>query len=440
MPRSTPRSPALLLALALAGLCPGAAEALTLDEAVAAAEQNSTGLGLAREQAVQAEALRAQAWALVSPKVIANGSYTINDKEIAIDFTESIPEEYKELLGLESEPMILQQKTAWGADATLSQPLFDASSLPLLRGAYKNVDAARGNAEAARQQVRAGAAKTYYGLAVARGMRELAGKAVEAARGHEALVIRQVELGLAPERARLQAELAVARAERDRATAEEAVVMAGQAFASLTGLPAQTEVTLPDSPVGVPGSLEEALERALADRPELAASQATAAAADLAVTARQLSWLPTLNGRYTWVYNENTGFTDDPTLWMVVFEGKWLLWDGGARIGQTREAASQARQAHLLATQERIDVESEVRNAWERHARASAALASAERERALATENLRLAEIALQNGGMTWLEVDDARLGLLAAEMSVLQERASRDLAGIDLRVAMGAF
>ncbi|MBK8180992.1 MAG: hypothetical protein IPK67_19310, partial [Planctomycetes bacterium] len=42
------------------------------------------------------------------------------------------------------------------------------------------------------------------------------------------------------------------------------------------------------------------------------AALAQARAADLAVTARNLTWLPTINGRYTWVYSENTGFTDDP--------------------------------------------------------------------------------------------------------------------------------
>lgn len=428
------------LAALLLALAPLPASALSLEEALSAAEQNSTGLGLAREQEIQARALRSQAFALISPKVIANGSYTINDKEITIDFTESIPDEYKELLGLESQPLTLQQKTAWGADATISQPLFDASSLPLLRGAFYNVDSAQSSVESARQQVRAGAAKAYYGLAVARGMRELASKAVDAARSHEKLVDQQVDLGLAPERARLQAELAVARAERDLKSAEEGVVMAGQAFASLTGLPTTVEVSLPETPVGVPASLEEALEAAHEGHPAIESALDQARAADLAVTARQLTWLPTLNGRYTWVYTENTGFTDDKTMWMVVFEGKWLLWDGGARIGQAREAQSQARQADLLARQASLDAETGVRTAWERHQRASAALTSAERERALATENLRLAEIALQHGGVTWLDVDDARLGLLAAEMATLQERANRDLAAIDLALAMGRF
>ena len=81
-----------------------------------------------------------------------------------------------------------------------------------------------------------------------------------------------------------------------------------------------------------------------------------------------------------------------------------------------------------------------MRAAWERLERAGAALEAANHENALALENLRLAEIAYSSGGLTLLELEDARLGTLASEMTQLQERANRDLAAIDLRVAIGDF
>jgi outer membrane protein TolC len=79
-----------------------------------------------------------------------------------------------------------------------------------------------------------------------------------------------------------------------------------------------------------------------------------------------------------------------------------------------------------------------VQTAWLRLARTQEALASTERELSLARENLRLAETALSLGGATWLEVEDARLGLLSAELSGLTERMNHDLAAIDLKLAMG--
>lgn len=441
MPPSTPPWRARRLLLALAGLLLSpAAGAVSLDEALSAAEQHSSALQLANEEVEKAKAQRAQAWALLSPKVVADGSYTINDKEIVLDFTDIIPDEYKSALGIESDPITLQRKTVWAADATVKQPIFDAASLPLLRGAYLNVDSYEEKSRSARQQIRAGAAKAWYGLAVATSAEALAGKALDSAKAHGALVDKQVDLGLAPERARLQAALAVARAERDLASAHEAVITAGQAFTTLTGLPAVGEFSLPDDPPGVPASLDVALEKARQSQPQITATATDARTADLAVTAKQLGWLPTVDGRFTWAYSQNTGFSDDPTIWMVVVSAQWILWDGGARLAETRLASHVARQANLLARQAVDDTETSVHTAWERYQRASAAYTSAQREQALANENLRLADLALSTGGATVLEVDDARLGVLAADISALQERANRDLAAIDLNVAMGSF
>jgi len=441
VPRPTPLWRARPLPLALAGLLLSpAARAVSLDEALRAAEQHSSSLQLADEEVEKARAMRAEAWALLSPKVVADASYTINDKEIVVDFTSIIPDEYKTALGIDADPITLQRKTVWAADATVKQPIFDAASLPLLRGAYLNVDANQEKARSARQQVRAGAAKAWYGLAVATNAEALASKALDSAKAHGELVDKQVALGLAPERARLQAALAMARAERDVASAHEAVVTAGQAFTTLTGLPAEGDFTLPDGPMAVPTSLDDALEKARQSQPQIRATATDARTADLAVTAKTLGWLPTVDGRFTWAYSQNTGFSDDPTLWMVVLSAQWILWDGGARLAETRQASHVARQANLLAQQAVDDTETGVRTAWERYQRASLACTSAQREQALASENLRLADLALSTGGATVLEVDDARLGVLAADLSALQERANRDLAAIDLNVAMGSF
>lgn len=437
----SPLAPILAAGLLVCALCPSRARAATLDEALDAAERNSAMLKVAREQVVQAEAWRGQAFALVSPKLVSEATYTINDKEIVLDFAQLIPEELSSFIDTSSfEAYVLQQKRALAVSGSVIQPIFDAQSMPLLRAAYANVDSAEQKVRRATQQVRGGAAQAYYGAAVARGMERLAARAVEQAKAHKALADKQVELGLAPGRASIQAELGVARAERDLAQAREGVSAAEQAFTSLTGLPREEATELPSGAMAVPDSLDEALARANASRPDILAAGLDTRAAQLQATGYRLDWLPTLDARFTYAYSDNTGFTDDKTIWMLVFKANWLLWDGGARIGQTRVAASQARQARALAEQTALDVASEVRAAWERMERASASLAAANHENELAVENLRLAEIAYQSGGLTLLEVEDARLGTLASEMTQLQERANRDLAAIALRVAMGDF
>ncbi|MEC8425747.1 MAG: TolC family protein, partial [Myxococcota bacterium] len=99
---------------------------------------------------------------------------------------------------------------------------------------------------------------------------------------------------------------------------------------------------------------------------------------------------------------------------------------------------SQRRQAELAARRARDLAEEEVRVAWEGYERASRALAATANEVSLAEENLRLAQEGLDAGSTTWLEVEDARLGLLQAQLSALNERVGRDLAAVDLQLASG--
>lgn len=433
-----PRSPLAPTILALLTLSASPSHAATLEEAIAAAAERSPVLKLAHEQTVQAEAIRTQAWALISPKVNLQGTYTINEYEIVLDFSESIPEDFASLF--EMEPITIQQKTALGANGSVIQPLFDARSLPLLRSAARNLDAARADERRASASLRAGVARVYYGVAVAREAVAVTEGAVRSATSHLELAQKQVTAGLAPPRAALAAELAVAQAQRDLANAREGLVTAEEALVALTGLPRDTPVSLPEGRMAVPDSLDAAVVRAQSNRPELAAADARARAARLQSTAQKLSWLPTVDGRFTYVYDENIAFSDDPTMWMVVFTGSWLLWDGGARVGAQQQAASNARMAQLLVDQAQLDLEQEVRVSWEKLQRAESNLSGIDHEVALAQENLRLADTAWQSGGATWLEAEDARLGLVAAQLTALQARANRDLAAVDLLVAIGEF
>ena len=196
-------------------------------------------------------------------------------------------------------------------------------------------------------------------------------------------------------------------------------------------------MTLPP-PIPVPDDLGEAVAKATTARPDVRAAAGRVSIADLTVRAKHLEWAPTVNGRFTYSYTENQGFQEEPTLWMVVLSADWTMWDGGLRVAQAQQHASQRRQAELAARRARDLAEEEVRVAWEGYERASRALAATANEVSLAEENLRLAQEGLDAGSTTWLEVEDARLGLLQAQLSALNERVGRDLAAVDLQLASG--
>ena len=320
------------------------------------------------------------------------------------------------------------------------QPLFNASSFPLLRGAYAQVEGARAEEERARQQVRAGVARAYYGLLTARLQQDLATKAVASAEAHLDLAERQTAAGLQPRRAVIQAKLTLSQARRDLASAEEAETTALLAFSQATGLDEASDLRIPEPPT-VPATLDQAVsESSGSARPDQRAALSRSKIARYYLKSKNAEWLPTFNARFTYSYTENQGFQDSPYLWLLVFNANWQLWNGGIRLAQARELRSQARQADLAVEKLEADIETEVRTAWRRLERAQQALDATEVEVDLASESLLLAERSLKSGSATWLEVEDARLGLISAELSKVAERMNRDLAAVDLRMAMGRY
>jgi multidrug efflux pump len=425
-------------ALLIAGmLSSGSAQAaVSLDDAVAAAREHNVDRLLATERTVQTATLKTQAWSLVSPKVSAGASYTINEQEIALDFSENLPEEFQDAFS-GGDPIIIQEKQYAAANISVIQPLFSGPALPALRGAYAMTEAAEADEASVDQRIRAAVARSWYGLSVAREAKRLADGAVGVASNHMKLAESQVNAGLAPARTALQARLAHAQALREQASAVEREVAASEAFFRMTGLPRDSELSTA-APPSVPSMLDDALGQARTQRPDLRAADTRIQVARNSKTAKAMGWLPTVDGRFTYSWSENTGFSDDPTTWLVVFGANWTLWDGGLRIAQMSEESSKLRAAELQARQLQESVDEQVRTAWARYQQSLTALESSRDERALAAENLRLAEAAFAAGSGTWLEVEDARLAQVQAELGALSQTTNRDLAAIDLRVAMG--
>jgi len=426
--------------VASARSAPAQAAPVTLDQAWQAAEGANLNLSQLHEQTIQAESQRGQAWSLVGPRLSTQASYTINQYETVLDFSQMIPADLLALLGdsFSSDPIVIQKKRAFAGSATVVQPIFNGEALPLLSGAYKNLRATRLDETAHRQQVRAGVSQAFYGLAVARQGEALAQAASKAAQDHLELARRQVEAGMAPERAMIQARLSLSQSAREVAGAHAQVVSAQEAFAMATGLDRDSEPVLPEGGMSVPPSVDAALADALQARPDLRAAELRADVARLSRSSKQLGFLPSLDARLTESYSDNAGFTGQNWIWMASLNANWTLWDGGLRAAQLKAVGSQMRMADIAAQQQQQQVEQSVRNAWEQLQRAQQAVDAVSGEVQLAEENLRLAERAFQAGTATWLEVSDAQLGLDQARMSQLQERMNRDLATVQLHVAVG--
>lgn len=434
---------------------------LTLEQAWDAAMGANLDLALAEEQTEQSRALRGRALSTLSPTVRLTADAIFNEREVAFDPSEMIPE--PDTSGLEdslsfipeesrqdlidgfssmftsdepSEPVVIQAKQYVQAGLTLSQTLFSGSALPGLIGANRTVDAAVGDQQRLRQQIKLQVAAAFFQLHLARGGRELAQGGLELAKGQLQAAERQVAAGVAPRRMLLQGQLAVAQAERDLRQSMESVVSAEEAFFRATGLPGDTQIELPDA-VEVPPDLEASLTQSQG-RPDRGAAVNRMLAARQQKMGWILQWAPRLTATFNLAYNPNSGFNDDKTPWYVALSASWDVWDGGARNSRIRESISQLRMAELQ--QQKLDqqIHQEVRLAWERLKWAEESQASVLREVALAEENLLLAQRQFDSGQATWLDVDQARLQLLASQTNQRQGDATRQIRAVELLAAVG--
>lgn len=418
-------------------LLPAPALAVSLEDAWTAADSHSVELAMIHEQRVQNDTKRTQAIALVSPKLVVAADYTVNQYETALDFSTMIPEEFQSFFE-GSEPIVVNKKQYLSWNASVIQPIFSAQTLSLLKAVNDTVRAGVNTEDQMRAQIRAGVAQAWWSLLVAREAEAVSTQALQNAQKHEALAATGLSVGTVAPSVKLQAALGVARAERQVASAHAGVVAASEALNALTGLAKDVPVELPGARLLPYSDVEDAVARAVKSRPDIAAAEHQSHAAAMLATASHLAWLPNVDGRLTESYTENSGFSGNNYNWQVVISGKWTLWDGGARIADEAKSASERRMAQMHVESLRRGAEQSVRSLWEDHARAELAVLAVAKEIELATENLRIADAAFAAGTISYLEVEDAGLGLAASRMAGVQEAMARDLTAIQLLQATG--
>lgn len=428
-----------------AALWSAPAGAVTLEQAWTAAEDANVELRLAREQTRQAATLRWQALSVQMPKVVTQWNAVFYADDIAIP--DSFYTSLRDQIGVpdgfiepdpDAEPILLQQAQSWNGNVSLVQPILRAGAVPGWQAATRVWKAASEDEARARQQVRAAVAQAFYGLATARAAIDVGAASVAVAERQLQLARQQVDAGLADRRASLQAELALSRAKRDLLGAREQLVAAQQAFVRTTGLDPEGALELPEA-FDVPDDLDAALEQALGTRADVVAATWREDAARRERVARDLGWVPEVDFVFSGLFDRaGTLFNPVGAQWRAGFQLNWTVFDGGLRMARSREQRSRAAAAHLVVEQRRQQVTEDVRVAWERLGRARQAWDAVQAEQALADENLTLAERGFEAGSTTFLDVETARVSRDATALAEVTERMNRDLAAVQLLLALG--
>jgi outer membrane protein TolC len=151
-----------------------------------------------------------------------------------------------------------------------------------------------------------------------------------------------------------------------------------------------------------------------------------------------MRWLPSLsiNGQYR--FTNESGFAGKKTTWSVGLGANWALFDGFARIADSRERKALAAIADLDVQAALRKVEVEVRSALVTLANQQASLKQATMALDVARKNA-VETTELYRQGLTGaLQAADANVRLYEAEVDLIRERYGLAMAFLNLRLAIG--
>ncbi len=263
----------------------------------------------------------------------------------------------------------------------------------------------------------------YYDLLAARRYARVAMRAVADAQRHLQLVQARINAGLVPRADIFPIQVEVAGARLDAIRAETDIKVATAALRALLGLPPATTFSLADTlpEHEAPPELEELMALADQQRPDLAQQHLSVRAAALALKSAQdeagIKWEAGASADY----GRHTGTTSDS--WQLRLGAEYPLFDAGATAAGVTAARADAQSAQFRLDALQLDIQRQVEQAFHRGHQAAAAIDAAVAARLNAQNNLAAAEAKYTEGLAIIIEVTDAQLALLKAELAEIQAR-----------------
>lgn len=443
-----------LLALALAVTTAG--PVLTLDEALAEAQQKNLDLKAARARLEQAEQASRRAWAGYLPTLSVGGTYIRNSDEARIEFpvttairdtgapTSGPPDDTGSPTNLavvttQALDLPLQLRNQFGAQAEVRQALIVPQLWAAIKAATQAEHLAELNTETQRREILFAVAQAYYGAAASEAALRAQTRLLELNQAREKDTQARFEAGTVTRVAVLRAQLDRTRAEQDLLRSRNALSAAKLALATLLQRDANFELAPPAEPQ-LPSQQANLAESALEQRPDVLASRENEALARTNLRGVYLSYLPTLglSGQYRW--SNAAGFTGKNTSWLVTLAASWTIWDGGVREANLHEQSARVAEAEAVRQSAEARAREEVARFQLELESALANRAKAQEAVELARESARLTDISFRAGVATYLEVADANTSLTSAEVGFVAERLQAALAALRLLKSAGVF
>jgi multidrug efflux pump subunit AcrB/outer membrane protein TolC len=432
---------AAVLVLAVAGTCSAEPRRITLDEAVALAEKQSSVVKLANLRAREMDYRVKGARAKYLPTVSNDITAALLAETQRID----IP---RGALGVFAAtgpippvtiPIPLGNQLFGLSTTTISQPITHAFRI------RAGVDAARSEAEGARQDARRAGNEVaqkvkelYYGVLTMERRSDALRLQIKAGEERLGEASNAVEAGAALRLKEVEGKAQLSQARQVLGTLEDAIADLRLEFNDLLGLPLESEVALerPTSDDNVAG-LEEAVATAVHDNPEIKAAEQTVEKAHAGLRAARAEYIPEVGAFAQHIYQTGVPLLSRNNA-AVGFQMKWSIFDFGKRSAAVGEREVQVAQAEENLKRLRSRVQIDLEKSMRKVRRAETAVAAANDSVAARREARRVAGDQVEAGTSNRSVVLDADGALAAAEADFLQAELGRSSAIADVRRIMG--
>lgn len=392
---------------------------LTLDQALAVAMESNRDIEKAREYAVSVQGKYVEERAAALPQFGLNGAYALARDESQVIYAAT-----------------LQTQTSAAVDLTLTQPLYTWGKVTAaIRAAKVGLKTADEQLRLYRQAARREVSTTWYDVVLARELNRLARENLAQKQRHLDEARKRFSAGVATDYDVLAAEVAVENARPEVIRTENQIRVTRERLRFLLALPAEVDAAGSLERAAalrpLPGDYDSALAIARTKRPELADLRLKIGISGELVTIAAAEDKPRLDlkGGVGWhlLALDNPGMRNETngSAWNVGVYLTFPFFDGLKTSGRVAQAESDLRSRRIEELKLLDAIALEVRTAADALREADEICRAISGTVRQAEKLLQMAEKGYEYGVKIRLEVDDAQLNLLQANISLA--RAERD-------------
>ncbi|MCB4858731.1 TolC family outer membrane protein [Sphingobium sp. PNB] len=399
-----------------------AANATTLDEAIAAAMRHAPEIVVADAETDAAKARLDQARSGQLPTATLSGT---------IGYGRLDPQSF---FGLGAANV-----TPRAAQVTVEQPLFTGGRVGAgIDRARAGIAGAEAGQSGARAQLATAVTQAYGDVLTAAHMLALYERLLAETTEIERQARLRYRAGESPSTDVAQAGARLAEARAGLARAQGMQVSARAHFTNLTGLEPIDLQPLPANPP-LPATLDEAMEEAMRSNPLVVQAQARLRAAQAASRGARAERLPTV-GAFAEAGTVRDQFFPDyrADSATVGVRARWELFSGGRVSGKVAEASSEVRAADARMRAASMQVEEQVISAFQEVRTAQLVEQAATEQAASAAQALESVRHEVRVGMKPQLDLLDAEREAIAAEAGATRARTDRIVAAYRVAALLG--